>query len=132
MRRAPVERRAGRRCEYCRAPQDVCAYTFHVEHIVPRSKGGADAPSNAALSCWSCNSAKSDHLTGTDPQTGREEPLFNPRLHRWEEHFSLSADLLRIEGCTALGRATVSRLRLNDERFQPHARRLWLQAECWP
>ena len=39
MRRSPVARRAKGRCEYCLAPEEVCAYTFHVEHIIPRSRG---------------------------------------------------------------------------------------------
>lgn len=132
MQRQPVERRAKGRCEYCRAPQDVAGYTFHVEHIVPRSKGGADRPSNGALSCWSCNSAKADHRTGVDPETGRDEPLFHPRRQLWEEHFALSANGLHIVGRTATGRATVERLRLNDPRFQPKARELWTAAGCWP
>jgi hypothetical protein len=110
----------------------MCAYTFHIEHIIPRSKGGADGPANGALSCWSCNSAKRDYLTGTDPLTGREEALFHPRLQRWEDHFTLSENLLGINGVTPVGRATVNRLRMNDKRFQPGARQLWLQAGRWP
>ena len=132
MQRQTVECRAKGRCEYCRAPQQIAGYTFHVEHIVPRSKGGADRPSNGALSCWSCNSAKGDHRTGIDPETGCEEPLFHPRQQRWKQHFELSADRLRIVGRTATGRATVERLRMNDPRFQPKARELWLAAGCWP
>ena len=132
MQRRIIERRAQGRCEYCHAPQDIAAYTFHVEHIIPRAKGGADSPANGALSCWSCNSAKGDHLTGVDPQTGRNERLFHPRQQRWEEHFSLSADWLSIVGVTAVGRATVERLRMNDPRFQPKARELWIVAGRWP
>ena len=132
MRRSPVARRAKGRCEYCRAPEEICAYTFHVEHIIPRSRGGVDDATNGALSCWSCNSAKSNHLTGMDPGTGREEPLFHPRQQRWEEHFVLSADLLHVHGRTPVGRATVARLRMNDPRFQPQARALWLRSGRWP
>ena len=132
MRRQTVERRAKGRCEYCRAPQEVAGYTFHVEHIIPRSKGGADRPANGALSCWSCNSAKADHLIGVDPETGCDEPLVHPRQERWEQHFELSADRLRVVGRTAVGRATVERLRMNDPRFQPKARKLWIAAGCWP
>ena len=132
MQRQPVERWARGRCEYCRAPQDVAGYTFHVEHIVPRSKGGVDHPSNGALSCWSCNSAKVDHQTGVDPETGREEMLFHPRRQLLEEHFALPADGLHIVGRTAIGWATVERLRMNNPRFQPKARELWTAAGCWP
>ena len=132
MQRKLVERRAKGRCEYCRAPQDIAAYTFHVEHIVPRVAGGADHPTNAALSCWSCNSAKAGHQTGINPTTGVEEPLFHPRRQLWDEHFALSPDRLRVLGRTATGRATVTRLRMNDPRFQPQARALWMAAGRWP
>lgn len=134
MRRTLVERRAHGRCEYCRAPQVASAYTFHVEHVVPRCRGGVDHPDNGALSCWSCNSAKAGHLTGTDPETSREEPLFHPRRDAWAEHFELSGDDggLRVLGKTPVGRATVARLRMNDPRFQPRARRLWRLAGLWP
>ena len=132
MQRRPVERRALGPCESCHAPQDISAYTFHVEHIIPSSRGGLDTHSNAALSCWSCNSAKGNHLTGTDPETGREEPLFHPRQQRWEDHFEHSVDLFHILGRTPIGRATVARLRMNDPRFQPRARELWLRANRWP
>lgn len=132
MQRRTVERRAKGRCEYCRAPQDISAYTFHVEHIVPRSRGGADDATNGALSCWSCNSAKASHVNGVDPATGSEQPLFHPRQQLWEEHFELSADQLHVVGRTAVGRATVKRLRMNDPRFQPIARELWMTAGRWP
>lgn len=132
MQRRTVERRAKGRCEYCRASQDISAYTFHVEHIVPRARGGADHLSNAALSCWSCNSAKASHVTGVDPETADVRLLFHPRQQQWEEHFALSADQLNIVGRTAVGRATVERLRMNDPRFQPKARELWIAAGRWP
>lgn len=132
MQRKPVERRAQGRCEYCRAPQDIAAYTFHVEHITPRARGGADSLANGALSCWSCNSAKADHQTGIDPTTGFEEALFHPRRQFWDEHFVLSSDGLRVLGRTATGRATVARLRMNEPRFQPKARELWMAAGRWP
>ena len=35
-----VSTRAGDRCEYCRMHQSLQGATFHVEHIVPRSRGG--------------------------------------------------------------------------------------------
>jgi hypothetical protein len=129
--RPEVERRAQGRCEYCRAPQSVCAYTFHLEHIIPRSKGGVDAVPNLALSCFWCNSKKSAHQEAIDPQSGRRAALFHPRSQRWNVHFALSSDGLRIEGKTASGRATVSLFEMNSARRR-NARLLWLRIGIWP
>jgi hypothetical protein len=43
-----------------------------------------------------------------------------------------SANRLRVLGRTAIGRATMARLRMNDPRFQPKARELWMTAGRWP
>ena len=85
--RKEVEKRARHQCEYCQAPQNICAYTFHIEHILPRSKGGLDKLSNYALACFYCNNSKGAHTTGHDPETGEDVPLFHPRKDKWEEHF---------------------------------------------
>jgi hypothetical protein len=85
--RARIEERAGGRCEYCQAPQSVCGYRFHLEHIVPVTLGGSDAEANRALACASCNLAKADRVSGRDPLTGEEVPLFHPRVHLWQDHF---------------------------------------------
>lgn len=129
--RERVERRAGRRCEYCRAPQEICAYTFHVDHIQPRSKGGADAISNYALACFPCNNAKAAHTTGVDPETGNEVPLFNPRKQNWEQHFAWSQDFACVRGLTPTGRASVERLKMN-ELLRVEARPLWIETGTWP
>jgi hypothetical protein len=46
-----IRDRANFRCEYCRAPESIAGYAFHLEHIIPRRDGGADFPQNIALSC---------------------------------------------------------------------------------
>jgi hypothetical protein len=110
-----VCRRAGNRCEYCQLRQEHLPFTtFHVEHIIPRKHGGDDDPHNLALACDRCNAHKGSNLTGIDPDTGVIVPLFNPRLHRWEDHFVL-ADVT-IVGLTAMGRTTVRVLNMNDSR----------------
>ena len=129
--REQVELRAGWRCEYCRAPQGVCAYTFHLEHIIPRSKGGAHAATNYVLACFPRNSAKGAHISGIDPVTGEEVPLFHPRKQKWDEHFEWSRDFTRIGGKTSGGRATIERLRMNA-RLQVKARSLWAKTGTWP
>ena len=53
-----VLRRDGFTCTYCgRRPPDV---VLHVDHIVPRSKGGGNALTNLRTACVDCNLGKSD------------------------------------------------------------------------
>jgi hypothetical protein len=126
-----VARRAGQRCEYCRAPQQACGYRFHVEHVRPRSLGGADAFANRALACASCNLAKADRVTAPDPVTGALVPLFNPRTMVWEDHFAWGANGRTVTGRSPAGRATVAALDLNS-RLRLRARRLWAAAGLFP
>src|SRR4051812_24638534 len=111
--RQAVRARAGRRCEYCGAPEEVTGSRYLIDHILPRSLGGSDDLKNLALACSTCNLAKSNHLRGVDPHTGKEEPLFHPRNDRWEDHFAFTRETLTLQGKTPRGRATVERLKMN-------------------
>ncbi len=44
-----VRERAQNRCEYCHMVQDIQGATFHIEHIIPRAKGGTTTGDNLAL-----------------------------------------------------------------------------------
>ncbi len=60
-RRAPLHRRAvfardGHVCQYCGRPAEC------IDHVHPRSKGGAHAWENVVACCRSCNVAKGDTL----------------------------------------------------------------------
>lgn len=44
----------GRACVYCGASE----VNLHIDHIIPRAKGGSDSFSNLTLACRSCNSKK--------------------------------------------------------------------------
>jgi hypothetical protein len=116
-----VRHRADNRCEYCLLPQEHSHLAHHIEHIVAKQHGGSDDFGNLALACHRCNLCKGPNLTGFDRQSGRIVPLFHPRRDRWTEHFAWRGP--RIEGLTAIGRATVLVLGMND------ARRLDLRAE---
>lgn len=109
-----VEIRAEGRCEYCRMHQALQGATFHVEHILPSSRGGATNLDNLAWSCPGCNLRKSDRIEALDPQSGAISPLFNPRTDRWPEHFQRQG--YRLVGQTPVGRVTVSILELNHPR----------------
>jgi hypothetical protein len=53
-----------------------------------------------------------------DKETEQQVPIFNPRQHRWSDHFIWSVDGLLIIPLTAIGRVTVDLLELNRERIQ--------------
>jgi hypothetical protein len=109
-----VRQRAADRCEYCLLRQEHCELTHHVEHIVARQHGGSDDASNLALACHRCNLSKGPNLTAIDPVTCEIVPLFHPRSGNWSENFLLEGE--RVIGLTAIGRATVQLLAMNDIR----------------
>ena len=111
--RALVARRDGGRCRYCGLRQVGQAATFHVDHVVPRSRGGATAINNLVLQCPSCSVRKSNKVDGDDPLTGATVPLFHPLRDQWADHLSVDEDGT-CTGLTPTGRATVAALRMND------------------
>lgn len=111
---ARIFSRAGGRCEYCKMSQSLQGASFHVEHIVPRSKGGASTEDNLALACPGCNLLKSDRTEAMDPDTGMQSRLFHPRSEGWEAHFAWSSTTLL--GLTPVGRATIEAFQLNHPR----------------
>lgn len=44
----------GQPCHYCGTPADT------VDHLIPKSQGGTDDPTNLVPACRPCNSAKRD------------------------------------------------------------------------
>jgi HNH endonuclease len=109
-----VDSRATGRCEYCRMHQALQGATFHVEHIIPQSRGGHTQLDNLAWACPSCNLHKSNRVENIDPETTELVPLFNPRIDNWNAHFRW--DGYRVVGQTPIGRATVTVLDLNHPR----------------
>lgn len=94
--------------------QSLQGASFHVEHVVPRSRAGSPALDNLAWACPGCNLGKSDRLEAPDPETRRTVPLFNPRTTSWNDHFRWEGH--EIIGLTPTGRATVAALDLNRPR----------------
>jgi hypothetical protein len=126
-----VARRAGHRCEYCRAPEAVFNFPFEVEHIIPTSRGGADDEANLCLACRACNLRKGDRLDYLDDLTRAEMPLFHPRQQRWSDNFTVDYESGEIHGATPAGRATVACLDLNHP-LQLTARQVWIQLRMFP
>jgi hypothetical protein len=114
--RREVRARAGDRCEYCLMEETLLVWGCEVDHIVSRKHGGATESSNLALSCARCNRAKGSDIGSVHPESEELIRLFNPRRHRWDEHFRL--DGVRIVGLTLIGQVTASLLQFNqDERL---------------
>jgi hypothetical protein len=123
-----VHERAHNCCEYCQTCRDTIGQTMHVEHIDPN---GGDDPENLCLACPTCNLSKARATSALDPLMGMPVPLFHPRKQQWQEHFRWIENARRVQGLTPIGRATVERLRMNQERLVV-ARALWVKAHCHP
>jgi hypothetical protein len=112
-KRDVVFTRANHRCEYCQTPIQYAIQPFVVEHILPVVYGGTSDLDNLACACGGCNGHKYDKTDAPDPAENLTQPLFNPRINEWQEHFTWNADFTQIIGLSAIGRATVIALHLN-------------------
>ena len=134
--RQRIRQRANFLCEYCHSSEEASASNFTFDHLLPQSLGGIDSEENLALACHRCNGRRYNFMDGFDPKTKAITPLFNPRQDKWSEHFIWSADGYIILGLTAIGRATIERLDMNDERHDDgsiqRARRLWIRGGWHP
>jgi hypothetical protein len=119
------------RCEYCQTAQKISGGQMHVEHVIPLSQGGDSQITNLALACAWCNSYKWTQTQAVDPESGQETPLFNPRSQQWYSHFRWDEAGLQLIGLTAVGRATVAALKMNNEYIMA-ARRHWVEAGWHP
>lgn len=113
---AAVEERARGRCEYCQMHQSLQGATFHLEHIVPETKGGSSELDNLAWACPSCNLRKSNRIELSDPDTNESVPMFDPRRDSWADHFQW--DGLLAVGLTPIGPALIAAFDLNHPRRQ--------------
>ena len=111
LQRLVVSRARGQ-CEYCRVPQTLDALPFCVDHIVAQKHHGLATESNLAWSCFDCNSYKGPNSAGIDSDTSQVVPLFNPRSMSWDDHFTWDGP--ELIGRTAIGRATIDVLKIND------------------
>jgi hypothetical protein len=113
-KRELVTVRAGDRCEYCKVYEPGQVGTFHVEHIIPTSRGGSDEVDNLAWSCSPCNLSKSNRLELRDPESGYPAPMFHTRTMSWEDHFEWSGYM--VVGRTPTGRALILALDMNSAK----------------
>ena len=104
---------------------------MHIEHIIPLAAGGGSGLDNLWLACDLCNSCKGARTHAVDPLTGQTAALFHPRQQQWHIHFTWSEDGTHILGLTAIGRATIYALKLNQP-FLTEARGWWVKAGWHP
>lgn len=126
-----VAERAGHRCEYCQSQEAILGMPFEIEHILPQSAGGGTEENNLCLACPRCNRYKGTQVEGADVESEATVPLYHPRQHVWDEHFSWTLDGLRIIGLTPVGRATIEALRMNNS-FVVRSRHRWVASGWHP
>jgi hypothetical protein len=91
------------------------SFAFPVDHIIARQHGGLTVLENLAFACLHCNPHKGPNIAGTDPNTSELVRLFHPRTDQWNGHFKWMGAALA--GSTAIGRATIHVLSINDPDF---------------
>jgi len=129
--RAQVLADAGGWCGYCRSSEEIMGASLEIEHVVPEVLGGPTRRDNLWAACRQCNAFKGDRIRASDPATGEEAPLFDPRRQSWEDHVAWGEDGARIVGWTPTGRATVDALGLNRPLLV-RARQRWVAAGWHP
>lgn len=107
-----VALRADYRCEYCRKPEFVSNFTFHVEHIIGQQHKGSDHLDNLAYACSYCNWKKGPNISTLLFEEGPIIPLFHPRKNVWMENFYVTADGF-IYAKTDIGEGTLRLLDFN-------------------
>lgn len=86
--RQTIAARASLLCEYCLIDEADTFYGCEVDHIISLKHGGSSEPANLAYACALCNRAKGSDV-GSISAAGEFTRFFNPRTHRWAEHFRL-------------------------------------------
>lgn len=129
--RQAVRADAHYQCGYCHSPEALLGMPLEFEHLHLEAQGGPSTRENLWLACSRCNDFKGDRTDAIDADTAERVPLFNPRTQLWTEHFIWAADGTHILGRTAIGRATIAALRLNND-FILVARHYWVAAGWWP
>ena len=104
---------------------------LELDHIIPEALNGTSDETNLWLACPRCNRYKGMQIEATDEISGEVVPLFNPRQEQWQDHFVWEEDGLYIAGTTAIGRATVAALQLNNP-FVVYSRKVWIDAGWHP
>ena len=107
-----VAQRANWLCEYCLIHEDDTYLGCEVDHILSEKHGGPTTAENLAYACSVCNRSKGSDVGSIVWSTGQFSRLFNPRIDRWSDHFSLDGDVIGPR--SDIGEVTARILDLND------------------
>ncbi|HHC24612.1 MAG TPA: HNH endonuclease [Desulfobacterales bacterium] len=118
-------------CAYCHTKEINTGQPMTVDHVTPESRGGPSEFDNLCFCCRRCNEFKGSKTEAKDPVTGEIVPLYHPRRQNWHEHFAWDETGSLIVGLTAVGRATVPALNMNDLIIIA-ARRRWVSVGWHP
>lgn len=103
------------RCQNCHRPKEV-VNSLHVDHVVPRRRGGADRAGNLQTLCGDCHAAK--HGEGYPPLVEFDSSgLMDDYTFQYYRHFFS-------EIVPALGRQVGTRVQ-PKEGLKDHNRVLW-------
>ncbi len=102
-----------------------------VDHILPGSQGGTTTYENLCFACRRCNEFKGDHTTAQDPLSEDTVPLFHPRQDIWNDHFAWDDSGVFLVGVTAIARATIVVLNMNNPVIVA-VRRRWIKVGWHP
>lgn len=58
--RFEILRRCNFACYYCGVPASLGLKQLHLDHVIPVSLGGTNAPWNLVAACWDCNAGKTN------------------------------------------------------------------------
>jgi hypothetical protein len=106
-----IASRADYRCEYCKKPDIIANFSFHIEHIISHQHGGQNHISNLAYACSWCNWKKGPNIATILNDKGILLPLFHPRNDAWLDHFMITDGI--ITGKTDIATGTIRLLDMN-------------------
>jgi 5-methylcytosine-specific restriction endonuclease McrA len=76
LNRRAVFARDGHRCQYCGSAAE------NIDHVIPRSRGGAHTWDNVVAACRPCNTRKRDRLPEESGMRLHRKPII-PRKRTW-------------------------------------------------
>jgi hypothetical protein len=120
-----------RHCAYCHTTEANTGQPMTIDHILPQAQGGETTFENLCFACRRCNEFKGSVTSAQDPLTGETVPVFHPRQQNWEDHFQWDESGVLLLGLTAVGRATIIALNMNNAIIVD-ARRRWVSVGWHP